>query len=54
MANRRQAALCCRRLAHTAMRRQGVIRQEAESSSEGPDDSPRAAKSQKALRARRA
>jgi hypothetical protein len=53
MATRRQAAME-RRLCHMAMRRQGVIRQEDQSSREGPDDSPRAAKAQKALRARRA
>lgn len=54
MADRRQAHNCRRRVSHTKMRREGIIRQERESSREGPDDSPRAQAPVKALRARRA
>jgi len=54
MASRRQAASCQRRGAHHARRTGGIMRQEGESKSEGPDDSPRAAKSAKAQKARKA
>ena len=53
MASRREAHCARRRGAHHAMRREGIIRQEGESSMEGPDDSPKAAKAQKAWKARR-
>ena len=53
MASRRAAAHCQRRGAHHARRTGGIMRQEGESKSEGPDDSPKAAKATKALKARR-
>ena len=53
MASRRTAAHCHRRGAHHARRTGGIMRQEGESKSEGPDDSPKAAKATKALKARR-
>jgi hypothetical protein len=54
MASRRAAAHCRRRGVHHAMRTGGIMRQEGESKSEGPDDSPQAAKAVKAQKARRA
>jgi hypothetical protein len=53
MASRRAQAHCQRRGAHHARRTGGILRQENESKSEGPDDSPKAAKATQALKARR-
>ena len=53
MASRRAQAHCARRGAHHPRRTGGILRQESESKSEGPDDSPKAAKAQQALKARR-
>jgi len=53
MASRRQQAHCARRGAHHARRTGGILRQENESSAEGPDDSPKAAKATKAWKPRR-
>ena len=52
--SRRTAAHCHRRGAHSARRNGGILRQEGESKSEGPDDSTKAAKSAKAQKARKA
>jgi hypothetical protein len=54
MASRRAQAHCHRRGAHSARRNGGILRQEGESRSEGPDDSPTAAKATKATKARKA
>jgi hypothetical protein len=53
MATRREAHCAQRRGIHHARRTGGILRQEGESSAEGPDDSPKAAKAQKAWKARR-
>ena len=52
MASRRQAHACHRRGAHHA-RRTGGILQQGTGSSEGPDDSAKAAKSAKAQKAQK-
>lgn len=54
MANRRTAALKCRRVHHARMRRQGIIDQTRDSSMEGLKGSGIAQKSDKAWRARKA
>jgi hypothetical protein len=54
MTDRRTSQLKSRRVSHAIMRRCGIIRQENESSSEGPRDSPSAQKAVKAQTARRA
>jgi len=54
MASRRQAHCRLRRGIHHAMRTGGIMRQEGQSSMEGPDDSPKAAKAAKAWKARKA
>ena len=53
MASRREAHCHSRRGIHHARRTGGILRQENESSAEGPDDSPKAAKAQKAWKPRR-
>ena len=53
MSSRRQAAHCHRRGAHHA-RRTGGILQQGTGSSEGPDDSAKAAKPAKAQKPRKA
>jgi hypothetical protein len=53
MASRRAQHHCRRRVSHTRMRHGGILRQENESSMEGPDDSAKAAKATKAWKARR-
>lgn len=54
MANRRKAHCGRRRAYHTEMRHTSVFRQENESSAEGPNDSPKAQKARKNLKARKA
>jgi hypothetical protein len=54
MASRRTAARAMRRGAQCQRRRGGIIRQEGQSSAEGPDASPKAVKASKAWKARRA
>lgn len=54
MANRRQAHCAKRHLHHMKMRMTAVIRQEHESSKEGPDDSRTAQKAQTSLKSRKA
>lgn len=54
MATRREAHRARRRDTHSRMRLGGVMRQEGESSREGPDESPKAAKAVKAWKARKA
>jgi hypothetical protein len=53
MASRRAAHCARRRGVHHARRTGGILRQENESSAEGPDDSPKAAKATKAWKPRR-
>jgi hypothetical protein len=52
--NRRQMHCVKRRIQHAKMRATTVIRQEHESSREGPDDSPSAQKAQRSLKSRKA
>lgn len=51
--DRRQAHCNKRRRRHAEMRKAAVIRQENESSVEGPDDSSKAQKGQRAWKSRR-
>ena len=53
MATRREAHCHSRRGIHHARRTGGILRQEGQSSREGPDDSARAQKPARALKARR-
>ena len=53
MATRREAHCHSRRGIHHQRRTGGILRQEGESSAEGPDDSRTAQKSAKAWKARR-
>jgi hypothetical protein len=54
MTSRRTVAHCRRRGAHSRMRNGGIVRQEGQSSAEGPSDSPKAQKAAKAWKARKA
>lgn len=54
MATRREAHCHSRRGIHHARRTGGILRQEGESSREGPSGSPKAAKAVKAWKARKA
>ena len=53
MATRREAHCHSRRGIHHQRRTGGILRQEGESSTEGPDGSPKAQKAVKAQKARR-
>jgi hypothetical protein len=52
--NRRQSHIQRRRVHHAIMRVTKVMRQEWQSSTEGPNDSPKAQKAQSSLKARKA
>jgi hypothetical protein len=54
MTNRRKSHFDRRRTHHMAMRITKVMRQEWQSSIEGPNDSPKAQKAQTALKSRKA
>lgn len=54
MATRREAHCHSRRGIHHARRTGGILRQEDESSREGPQDSPKAQRAAKAWKARKA
>lgn len=54
MANRRQVHRARRRGRHAILRETAVVRQEKDSSREGPDDSASALKGQASLKSRKA